>query len=450
MAGIKSLKIGNTGEPFEFIDQVSRTQIEETREQVESVDTSLDIKADTDLSNLSSTSQAVLDAKQNIATAINYTNITNCITEIPQDIKLELNDGVLTLKAGSKVYVPNGLNGTTPKFDIYTETVDKTISLTDNASQFICVNANTGGLQARPVQNSVSGAGVTTTAGFAYNTTTNKIRFYNVDGVDQGFDNSLPIAIVTVSSATITSIEQVFNGFGYIGSTVFALPGVKGLIPNGRNADGSLKNVEFTVDKVFIDTIVGTLTDSNYYISTYNIGFYGRKFYSVKSKKDISTTHNSIFYVQDDNLMYIVSNQNLIQNIVPYIPFCVYSASDSKITSFTPKLPFHAVDYNDSSWVAGQAMPSGKYVDLTLGASGSSYTAPANGWFTFSKTAGITNGQISLTNDTVGFGCTAIGPSAGYNLLIYLPVKAGDVVRTTYSATGTTNYFRFIYAEGEN
>lgn len=67
MAGIKSLKIGNTGEPLEFIDQVSRTQIEETREQIESVDTSLDIKADTDLSNLSSTGQAILDAKQDIA-----------------------------------------------------------------------------------------------------------------------------------------------------------------------------------------------------------------------------------------------------------------------------------------------------------------------------------------------------------------------------------------------
>nr|DAM10457.1 MAG TPA: hypothetical protein [Caudoviricetes sp.] len=67
MTGIKSLKIGNTGEPLEFIDQVSRTQIEETREQIESVDTSLDIKADTDLSNLSSTGQAILDAKQDIA-----------------------------------------------------------------------------------------------------------------------------------------------------------------------------------------------------------------------------------------------------------------------------------------------------------------------------------------------------------------------------------------------
>lgn len=50
----------------------------------------------------------------------NYT--TNRILEIPQNIKLELNNGTLTLKAGSKVYVPNGFeeDGTTPKFDAVT------------------------------------------------------------------------------------------------------------------------------------------------------------------------------------------------------------------------------------------------------------------------------------------------------------------------------------------
>ncbi|MBO7733689.1 MAG: hypothetical protein J6S67_14085, partial [Methanobrevibacter sp.] len=55
--------------------------------------------ANTDLSNLT-------DTGKNIA---NWSsNVSNCITEIPQDVKLELNNGTLTLKAGSKVYVPNG------------------------------------------------------------------------------------------------------------------------------------------------------------------------------------------------------------------------------------------------------------------------------------------------------------------------------------------------------
>ena len=81
-----------------------------------------------------------LDGKQDIATAVNYTNITNCITEIPQDIKLELNNGTLTLKAGSKVYVPNGFesDGTTPKFDEYLISSDLTFSST-TATEHKCM-----------------------------------------------------------------------------------------------------------------------------------------------------------------------------------------------------------------------------------------------------------------------------------------------------------------------
>ena len=52
--------------------------------------------------------KAVSDESSRITTLMN-TKISNCITYIPQDIKLELNNGVLTLKAGSKVYIPKGV-----------------------------------------------------------------------------------------------------------------------------------------------------------------------------------------------------------------------------------------------------------------------------------------------------------------------------------------------------
>lgn len=50
------------------------------------------------------------------------TNSPYTTNRIPQDIKLELNNGTLTLKAGSRVYVPNGFesDGTTPKFILKT------------------------------------------------------------------------------------------------------------------------------------------------------------------------------------------------------------------------------------------------------------------------------------------------------------------------------------------
>ena len=60
------------------------------------------------VANESSRIMSIMDTKQDKSTAVNYNNISNCITEIPQDIKLELNNGTLILKAGSKVYKGDG------------------------------------------------------------------------------------------------------------------------------------------------------------------------------------------------------------------------------------------------------------------------------------------------------------------------------------------------------
>ena len=49
--------------------------------------------------------------------ALSHKDITNCLLEIPSNIKLELSDGNITLKEGSKVYIPNGI-GNFNQFDI--------------------------------------------------------------------------------------------------------------------------------------------------------------------------------------------------------------------------------------------------------------------------------------------------------------------------------------------
>ena len=66
---------------------------------------------------------------------------------------------------------------------------------------------------------------------------------------------------INVKNTTGTvSVSQVFNGMGYIGSTVWVDKGVKGLIPNGRNEDGSLNNEEVTTDKLYIYTYTWVTT----------------------------------------------------------------------------------------------------------------------------------------------------------------------------------------------
>ena len=123
--------------------------------------------------------------------------------------------------------------------------------------------------------------------------------------------------------------------------------------------------------------------------------------------------------------------------------------TNDKISNFQPKQPFRAVDYSDKSTISGWGMPSNKYIDLTLGASQSAYTAPANGWYVVSKTSTDSGQYMNMLNTTNNISIETNATTSGNWTRCYLPVKKGDKITISYSVAGTTNYFRFIYAEGE-
>ena len=120
------------------------------------------------------------------------------------------------------------------------------------------------------------------------------------------------------------------------------------------------------------------------------------------------------------------------------------------ITSFTPKTVFHALDYNDKSTISGWSMPSSRYIDLTLAASGRIYTAPANGYFYLVKVAGKDNGDIQFKNRTKNIVQEVITKTSNNWLYLLMAAQKGDVFEIAYGATGDTKKFRFIFAEGEN
>lgn len=108
------------------------------------------------------------------------------------------------------------------------------------------------------------------------------------------------------------------------------------------------------------------------------------------------------------------------------------------------------INASGKSFISDLAMPSSRYIDLTLGASGSSYTAPANGWFFVQKTTGSSVGYILLRNTSNGMVGICLSPASYFGADAYLPCKKGDVIVCDYDMTGVTSIFRFIYAEGEN
>ena len=387
---------------------------------------------------------STLDGKASVDLS-NSPYTTNRILEIPQDIKLELSNGTLTLKAGSKVYVPNGFeaDGTTPHFDVVTIQNDISTnyaSYSDYDDINICLK--TDGTFATYFKAGNQSSGTSGVAyNFVYRTDLNKMYDYEASASTPYEQMSFPIGRFKYQNNGIAAIHQVFNGFGYIGSTVFVLPGVKVQIPDGKNEDGTCKDILWTSSRVFISApanwnsacvwVVGAESEG------YPVGPVGAYDWHYNSE----TNYNEFTgYPQ-----------------WPAVP-CAYGvvSSTGVISSFTPCYVDVIANSNASnfssagrSYLAEIGMPSDKYIDLTLGTTGSTYIAPANGYVILNmQTTTASYSFVYIIDDTTKIASLSGIAIANNSVLACLPIKKGKSFRVSYTAQ-TKNYFRFIYAEGE-
>ncbi len=315
--------------------------------------------------------------------AITFHNVANCIKSIPQDIKLELTDGTLTLKAGSKVYDGAGnaislnkdyivlCSGNNIKFIFYSTKQDKAYC-----------NQN--------VSDCSSGAISPVGTGMFYNTSTKSVDFYN-SGVLQESNWSFPLAIVNVSNGVPISIEQTFNGFGYIGNTIFSLPGVEGLIPDGRDSDGTSNNYAYKTSNVI------TITNGTTETGRYTV---------IGNAQDISLLSDGYTYNYELN----INENNGVKS-----DSCIIGTVDvsaGKITSFNLRKTFKAVDEFDYI-NANNFTPTGKQTIIAWGMpdysagvsiSGTSFTAPVPCLFSLIGICDYQNGNggvITMNGSTV-------------------------------------------------
>ena len=352
----------------------------------------------------------------------------------------------VTLKAGSKVYVPNGFesDGTTPHFDeVVIESDVSRCYFGGSLGETLLFYVGDGNGIGQCITSKCQSGTTTSSNGYYYNTSTNTI--YN-NGISHSI--SLPIALITITTGAVTSIDQVFNGFGYIGSTIFALPGVKGLVPNGRNADGTLKNTEIVVSNVGTKQGSGSFTmeaivEQNGYMQFNQIT-------TVRNASEISSL--GWYYSIEDNILgvYTPSTQTWTQTN-SYVIGGTVDFVDSKITSFTPKLPFRAVDRNDSSWLSGLGMPSDDYIDLSFVKTPIGtykYTAPANGYFYCGFVCGTSGSVIVLNRNGKSI---EKRNNQGFNDSFGCECKKGDEIQVQVltSAMYALNWQTFYYAEGE-
>lgn len=331
----KNISEENKNECIEYLEEYNQKVLDFNNEYNEClqsiIDKGIDTRCDLDLSNLSETGEKHF---------INKTQITNCILEIPQDIKLELTDGVLKIKSGSKVYIPNGVGN----FDVETISSDVIVDLASSSGTFR-VFYRKGGNVAYANQGNVKSGPTPTNAisGMYYDTTLNKVGYYRNNTTGDGSLYTFPLAEVTITNGKCTSINQIFNGIGYIGSTIFLLPNLKVLLCDGRNADGTLKNYELNISKCLTYTTAVTLNNGYFVIGT-NDGITIGHGISPKYETDIPNTSLGTFtYNRADNYIYTTSQTTTISKRAFIARI---SVSGGVITSFKAFYPFFAMDYN--------------------------------------------------------------------------------------------------------
>lgn len=395
---------------------------------------------------------------------LNYT--TNRILEIPQNVKYAFANGTLTIKTGTKVYSPNGFesDGTTKKFDVkvLTEDYSYTNSFIGTYNDILVSYQNSDDTFWHDVASSSFCSGETDAlagkkAHDWYDTKNNIIYHYTGTSTEPNGTCSLPILQMENSGSNgFTRVANVFNGFGYMGSTAFALPGVKYQFADGRNSDGTFKSITKTFDKVATTQYGYNVKDPDRQpLSIHESGALIRTArYFIQNSQPVYT--DSVWYKPETNETFRSNGSGVWSNSKEIIIATnIATNANFKITSFEPEIA-SSINIYARSDISGMTMPSGKSIHLTLGSNGTTYLAPANGWFIGNFICSKEGSWFVLemrAKHTKSFSC-----AKGNNTEVcaMLPVLEGDSIilgidsSATFTTDTTRQGFYFIYANGED
>ena len=108
---------------------------------------------------------------------------------------------------------------------------------------------------------------------------------------------------------------------------------------------------------------------------------------------------------------------------------------------------------NNCDLISGYGMPSSNVVNLTLGATGTQYTAPANGYAMLRTYSTSSNAIAQIYNMSTQYSDCRATSTSSKQLTPIVPLKKGQTFKVYYGDVNTTDeWFRFcfIYAEGSN
>ncbi len=283
-------------------------------------------QASTVFGQISSAVSAGLVQLANAGNALRTTQATNCLLEIPSDVQISRDGTVMTLSSGSRLYKPDG--------SFYTPGAALSVDVAgwSSGETFAVVyRGDTQVLQGCPLAACFAQeAEPATVPCLWYNPEENSLKFCGSDGVWTVC--SLPLFWVRDGKPV-----QIFNGFSVVGGCVFVLPGVKGLVPSGRNADGSLNNLTAVTEDVL--TVSAADGETTLFLSADNSGKFTTAHCFLTTETAPATGY--VFYSSEENRNYA--------SLDPFLLLIAgrVSAVSGKVVSFVPKLSLRVVDWND-------------------------------------------------------------------------------------------------------
>lgn len=312
--------------------------------------------------------------------------ITNCLREIPQRIKYTLVDGVLTILKDSVCIVPYGTENKTAdlpkgatfindnfkvydtlytedsdgkgKFFVWAELVNDMPVPNWETVTGVCLlgfRFNNFGYVTLLPQDNYSGdtKPISKTGHYWrwYDTNANKIKYTVDDGASWESETcTLPFMITNTVNGVHTLVNQVLNGMGVIGSTIWLDKGVKGVSANGK---------EVITDKLTFTTITDTVTrNRNININGNGVWTNADMFtYYQSTPPDIDKSNYQLWFKEDEKIVYEhlinADKWTVLEDTYLQVGICGWDSSSKRVTSFTPKFPLRVTDYNDidGKWV---------------------------------------------------------------------------------------------------
>ena len=295
--------------------------------------------ADQSLSNLDSTGQMVVDSQNG--------TISNCILEIPQNLKLTLENNVLTLKAGS-IITRSGSS-----YSTFTETEDKILNINYNIpGTFFVLYYGGGWFRTCPVNLSCSGTTDTLSSEAThiwFDTDTKEVKSFQIGS--SGYSVfPYPLCIIDVVNG-VTSFakdsngnDMIFNGAGFIGHHAFVYPNVKALSGIGISTNGKY-NSKINTTNILSIIELSTSTPAAGYEKVLYFGSYGTAYSSYAyrevetiEERNTDTTNFRVQYVKENNTTYAHTNNGYETRELTKL--VTYSSTGTTVTDFTIRQPY--------------------------------------------------------------------------------------------------------------